>query len=148
MARSPLRGHPARLAIAIALAAASTGCETFQPRICDRSEEGNPPVRYTGGAVTDGVYLSSPWDGELLYFPGGMRYDLVHDLGTAPTWIDGYLSFERYGTGDGGILGQATGNQFVIVKVDDTIVRVANDSCAPYWLLVTAGSGTQPATPP
>lgn len=136
------------LAAAIALAVASTGCETFYPRTCDRSEEDNPPVRYTGGTAEDGLYMSSPWDGELLWFPGGMRYDLVHELGTTPRLVQGWLSFDRYGTTDGGKLGEPTGNQLVVVKVDDTVVRVANDSCADYWLLVVAGSGGQPATPP
>jgi len=135
-------------ALALALAAASTGCETFQPRVCDRSEEGNPPVRYTGGEVRDGVYMSSPWDGELLYFPGGMRYDLVHELGSAPRWVQGYISFERYGTSDGGALAPPAGNQMEIVSVDDTTIRVANDSCVAYWLLVAAGSGVEPVPPP
>jgi hypothetical protein len=136
------------LAAAIALGAASTGCETFWPATCDRSEEGNPPVRYTGGTAEDGLYMSSPWDGELLWFPGGMRYDLVHELGTTPRWVQGWLSFERYGTTDGGKLGPPAGNQLVIVKMDDTVIRVANDSCADYWLLVTAGASGEPVAPP
>ncbi|MFT3774712.1 MAG: hypothetical protein QM820_55885 [Minicystis sp.] len=143
----------APLIFAGVLAVLTAGCETFQPRICDRTEEGNPPVRYTGGTTTDGVYLSSPWNGELLSFPKGMHYDLVHGLGAEPRWIDSYLSFDRYGTAggggnDGGTLAQASGNQVVIKQVDDTIIRIANDSCADYWLLVAAGSGGTPVTPP
>jgi hypothetical protein len=135
------------LAAAITLAAASTGCETFSPRACDRSDEGNPTVRYTGGTVEDGVYMSSPWDGELLYFPGGMRYDLVHELGARPRWWAGYLSFDRYGTSDGGVLAEPAGNQLVVAEVDDTVLRVVNDSCVDYWLLVAAGSSGQPISP-
>jgi len=129
----------------IVLAAATAGCETFAPSTCDRTDEGNPPVRYTGGSTEGGVYLSSPWDGELLRFPGGTRYELVHGLGATPRWIQPYLSFDRHGTGDdGGSLAPAAGNQVVITGADDTVVRVKNDSCADYWLLVAAGTSAQP----
>jgi hypothetical protein len=127
--------------IAMSLAAATAGCETFGSRICDRSAEANPPVRYTGGTTENGVYMSSPWDGELLYFPGGMHYELVHGLGEKPRWIQQYLSFDRYGTQDGGTLAPAAGNQAVVVSADKETIVVANDSCVDYWLLVTAGSG-------
>jgi hypothetical protein len=140
-----MRGPLLLLAV---LAAASTGCETFQPAICDRTPEDNPAVLYTQGTAAGGVYLSSPWDGELLLFRGGMRYDLQHHLGAAPRWTQTYLSFERYGTSDGGSLAPAAGNQAVVEAIDDQVVRIANDSCADYWLLVAAGSTATPATPP
>jgi hypothetical protein len=131
--------------IVIVLAAASAGCETLVPSACDRTEEGNPPVRYTGGTTENGVYMSSPWGGELLHFPGGMHYELVHDLGATPRWINTYLSFDRYGTSDdGGTLAPSAGNQVLIQGADDMAVRVRNDSCIDYWLLVTAGTGAQP----
>jgi hypothetical protein len=126
------------LALLTLLAALSTGCETFGSRICDRSTEANPEVTYTGGTVVDGVYMTSPWDGELLYFPGGMRYSLVHNLGLAPRSVQAYLSFDRYGTQDGGSLAQAAGNQVVITGVDTKRIEIANDSCVDYWLLVVA----------
>lgn len=128
-------------AVALALAAATAGCETFGPATCDRSPEGNPPVRYTEGTVTSGVYATSAWDGELLYFPGGMRYDLVHGLPSAPRWVESFLSFDQYGTREGGTLAPAAGNQVVVTGVDATSVHVANDSCVQYWLRVAAGSG-------
>ena len=126
-----------------AMAAASLGCNNSGPFTCDRSAEANPPIRYTEGTAEDGVYMSSPWEGELLYFPGGARYALEHKLGKAPRWVTSYLSFEREGTRTAS-LGQPAGNQVVIVDVDATTVTVANDSCADYWLLVTAGSGAEP----
>ena len=130
-----------------ALAFAAMGCERVPPAVCDRTAEGNPTVRYTEGTAEGGVYMSSPWDGELLYFPGGMRYALEHKLGATPRWIGSYLSFSRDGTRDGGALATATGNQVVVVGVDATAVTLANDSCVDYWLLVTAGTGEQAAPP-
>jgi hypothetical protein len=129
-----------------ALTAGSLGCDRVPPSTCDRSEEGNPEVRYTEGTVEDGVYMSSPWNGELLYFPGGMRYAIEHKLGDPPRWIEAYLSFERFepdGGPDGGrrTLASAAGNQAVLLDVNATTLTLANDSCVDYWLLVTAGAG-------
>jgi hypothetical protein len=133
--------RPTALLLACALAAAgSAGCETFAPNQCDTSLAGNPAVTYCGGQVQDGVYMSSPWGGDLLYFPGGMHYSLVHGLGAAPTWIQTYLSFDRAG----GSLAQSAGNQVEIVGVDASTIQVANDSCTAYWLLVVAGGGAGP----
>ena len=130
-----------------AIAAASLGCANGGPFTCDRSAEGNPPIRYTEGTAEDGVYMSSPWEGDLLYFPGGTRYALEHKLGKAPRWVTSYLSFDREGT-RASSLAQPAGNQVVILDVNETTVTVANDSCADYWLLVTAGSGAEPTPPP
>ncbi len=130
-----------------AIAAGSLGCGRNGPLTCDRTEEGNPTLRYTEGAAVDGVYMSSPWEGELLYFPGGMHYSLEHKLGKAPRWVTSYLSFDRDGTTSSS-LAQAAGNQVVILDVDDTAITLANDSCVEYWLLVTAGSGAEVSPPP
>jgi len=129
------------------LALGVAGCETFQPRTCDPSAGGNPSITYTGGTAQGGIYMSSSWDGELLYFPGGMHYSLVHGLGSTPSWVQSWLSFHQFGTSDGGSLAQASGNQVELVKVDADIVEVANDSCVDYWLLVTAGVGSTSPNP-
>ena len=117
------------------------------PETCDRSEAKNPAVVYKGGTVENGVYMTSAWDGELLYFPGGMRYDLEHKLGQKPRWISSYLSFEETGSKTAS-LAQATGNQVVILGVTDFGITLANDSCVDYWLLVSAGVGDQVSPPP
>lgn len=130
--------------ILIAASVLACGCETFGPRTCDPSAGGNPSITYNGGTVQGGVYMSSAWDGELLYFPGGMHYTLVHGLGATPGWVQTYLSFHQYGTADSGALAQAAGNQVEIVQVDDQVIEVGNDSCVTYWLLVSAGVGDKP----
>ena len=133
------------LAVAVAALAAGPLCGgCTNALVCDRSAEGNPSILYTQGEAVDGVYMSSPWEGELLHFPAGTHYALEHKLGVAPRWITSYLSFDRGGTSESS-LAQSAGNQVVIVDVNDTTITVANDSCADYWLLVTAGAGTQPA---
>jgi hypothetical protein len=129
------------------VAAGSIGCGRGGPLTCDRTAEGNPVIRYTEGEAKDGVYMSSPWEGELLYFPGGMHYALEHKLGARPQWISSYLAFDHYPANHDG-LAQSAGNQVVILDVDDTAVTLANDSCADYWLLVTAGTTAAPAPAP
>jgi hypothetical protein len=129
------------------------GCETFAPNTCDPSEAANPPLVYRGGATRDCVYNSSPPpDGgvfggaELLYFPGGMHYEIPLGAGCQVTWVQSYLSFQE----DGGALGPAAGNQTLLrVETGDggvppwdgggSSILVSNDSCVAYWLLVVAG---------
>lgn len=138
MARSLVRGMPALAAILIA--AATAGCETLAPHACDPSPADNPVQTFAGGTASNGVYMSSPWDGGLLNFPGGAHYSLEHHLGCPPTWVQPYLSFSELGTQDGGGgLGQAVGNQVEILGIDCKTIEVSNDSCSSYWLLVTAG---------
>jgi hypothetical protein len=139
----------ARALAALALSALLLGCgpDAYNPgpETCDRSEERNPPVLYTDGSTEDGVYMTSDWDGELLYFPGGMHYKLVHGLGSVPRFFQAYLSFDRHGTQDGGTIGLAAGNQVELVRADDKTMVVRNAECVDYWLLLVAGSGTPPA---
>lgn len=130
-----------------ALAAGAIGCDRSGPLTCDRSIEANPVVRYTEGEAVDGVYMSSPWEGELLFFPGGMHFGIEHKLGAEPRWISSYLSFERDGTKTSS-LAPAAGNQVVILEVDAATITLANDSCVDYWLLVTASTGAAPAPTP
>lgn len=142
--------------LVLLLSAGAAGCETFAPHQCDPSAAGNPAITYTGGETQGCVYTSSsppdggtsPWQGELLYFPGGMHYALQQKPGCTAQWVQAYLSFDRYGTLEGGTLAQAAGNQVEVNAIDvvpdggdgtSTAIVVANDSCVDYWLLVVAG---------
>ncbi|HVY46920.1 MAG TPA: hypothetical protein VHB21_13625 [Minicystis sp.] len=124
------------------------GCDSF-PLGCDRNPKDNPKIRYVGGTTEGGVYMTSPYDGPLLDFPGGIRYELVHQLGAKPAWIDAYLSFDRWGvrgeggnpTGGGASVAPAAGNQVEIEAVDEHSIVVTNGACPEYWLLVVAGTG-------
>jgi hypothetical protein len=141
----------AALFVAAALLS-SSGCSVINsigPN-CDRSPASNEPVAYTEGQTTDGVYKSSPWGGELLWFPGGMRYDLVLQGWTqVPDFVDLWLSFAQCGTKNGTVA-RAAGNQAEVRAIrhevvdgeDRAIIEVVNGSCSDYWLLVVAGSGS------
>ena len=138
------------------------------PEQCDRSVEGNPPVVYRGGESADGVYQSSAWGGEWLSFPGGMHYALEHGLGSAPLWVQPYLSFNEQGLGQGlsvddplgdggsspgsdtdtsapaGLVSPAAGDVVSILGVDERFIVLANKTCASYYLRVVAGSAPAP----
>jgi hypothetical protein len=133
------------------LGLALLGCNEVSglgPAICDRSWEKNPPVEYVEGVAEDGVYQSSPWDGELLWYPGGARYRLVHHLPEAPRLVQGWVGFVEGGLAGAagapvvdaasGALAPAAGDQFELLAVDEEAVVVHNGSCSDYWLLVTA----------
>jgi hypothetical protein len=114
------------------------------PATCDRSAEGNPPILYTDGKVEGGVYMTSPWTGPLLYWPGGMRYKLPHGLGGVPGWWQAWLAFDEHGT-TSATLAPAAGDQVQLVSEDAESLVVANGTCSEYWLLITAGApGTSP----
>ncbi|MBK8259687.1 MAG: hypothetical protein IPK82_44395 [Polyangiaceae bacterium] len=126
------------------LALAGCGPDDYNPgpETCDRSEERNPPVLYTEGTVLNGVYMTSDWDGELLWFPGGMHYELEHKLGDVPRFYQAYLSFNRHGTEDEGTIAQAAGSQVELVRADTETMVVRNAECVDYWLLVVASTGS------
>src|SRR5688572_28383764 len=86
----------AGLAIAAVAVLAVTGCGTgIGPETCDRSIASNPPKLYTQGTVEDGLYMSTAWTEDLLYFPGGMHYEIEHKLGKLPRFWQFQLSFDR-----------------------------------------------------
>lgn len=125
-----------------AVACLATACDVITsvgPKSCDRDEEANPPITYSAGSSEDGTYMSSPWDGELLYFPGGIQYRLEHKLGSVPRSWQVYLSFDERGTGEATVA-PAAGNQVEILDVDDTAITLRNGTCADYWLLVVAST--------
>ena len=114
-------------------------CGPLGQHTCDRSPESNPVIVYRGGEVAGGIYMSSPWSGPLLFFPGGARYGLEHKLGATPRSIEAFLAFDEGGVG-AGKLAQAAGNQVLFEAVDAERITVANDSCSDYYLLVVASA--------
>jgi hypothetical protein len=137
------------LALLALLSLFAGGCTWIGPQPCDRSPGTNPPLVFEGGTVNDGVYMTSNWDGEWLFFPGGMRYNLVTNLGTVPSQLSAYLSFNEYGSlpGDGGAFAPAAGDQVQFLCEDSQHIFVANGECVEYWLLVTAQAGTDNSAP-
>lgn len=116
---------------------------------CDRSATNNEPIPYTEAEPSNGLYMSSPWEGELLWFPGGTRYEIHHKLGTTPHFVQPWLSFGRCGT-KSGTLALAAGNQAEIKEIGPEKLVIVNGSCSDYWLLVVAGIGAEenPPMPP
>jgi hypothetical protein len=113
---------------------------------------GQEPERFEGGRVlaSGTTYETGAMDELLLPFPAGQTYDLVHGLGVTPTSIQGYVSFAPQLTEDGdpldlnqpNNLAETAGNQLVIERWDDEIVRVRNDTCAPFYLRVVLVADT------
>jgi hypothetical protein len=131
------------LASLVVILTAATGLQACAPA-CDTAEEINAPTWYEGGTAVNGVYSSSSAHGNLLPFPGGKRYDVVHHLGFEPIQVQLYWSFAAGGIGtesqspDKSTLSPAAGNSALIQLKNDQYIRVKNDSCAEYWLLVVA----------
>lgn len=147
-----LQSSLAKAALSIAalgLAVATSGC--INAAACDTSDNANPPDVYKGGTTTeDGLYYSSSWHEGLLHFPGGKRYDLVHDLGFEPQSISIWLSFSENGVDDddqASTVAPSAGNSSVVQLVNDKIIRIKNDTCSEFWVRVTASGKPEAAKP-
>jgi hypothetical protein len=99
-------------------------------------------VAYKGGTVdaTGTVYETGAWDAPWLHFPPGRRFVLEHDLGTQPYVVNTYLSFSENPLTSSNNASESAGNQAVIEAVTDTFVRIRNDSCADFYLRLTAAA--------
>jgi hypothetical protein len=126
--------------IIVTVAGAGLGCSPA----CDAGDDANTPTTYDAGTAVNGYYYSSSAHGDLLHFPGGKRYDIVHHLGFEPIQVQLYWSFDGAGIGtveqtrDKSTLTPASGNSALIQLKNDQFIRVKNDSCVEYWLLVVA----------
>lgn len=138
------------LVLGVVLGAAS-GCDVVTsvgPQSCDVERSENAPVTFKGGTVEDGIYMSSPWDQDLIYFPGGMQVRIEHGLGQVPRTWTAYLSFQKDGLRNGGSMAVAAGNQVELVEMNDVSMTFHNSTCADYYLLITAQTGATLAPEP
>jgi hypothetical protein len=130
----------ASLVVLLTSAVGAWGCSPS----CDTSDEGNAVTVYEGGTAVNGFYFSTSAHGPLLEFPGGKRYDLYHHLRFEPIQVQLYWSLKDAGIGwdvqtdDKSTLSPAAGNSALIQLKNDQYIRVKNDSCVEYWLLVVA----------
>lgn len=100
-----------------------------------------------GHVSTSGLmYETSHVGDEFLHFPSGHSFDLVHGLGVPPTSVHGYVSFVPRLTDDGDAydplrpnnLSEAAGNQMVVERWNDQVIRIRNDTCADFYVRVVA----------
>ncbi len=122
------------LATALLVLLVAPGCGSN----CDQSDE--DPVTYTEGTAdaTLSVYETSPWYGRWLHFPAGRRYQLVHHLGRAPYQYETFLSFHETQSTDSFNAAESAGNQAVVEDVNDEYIQLHNDTCAEFYLRLTA----------
>lgn len=105
---------------------------------------GQDPVEFTEGLTNQSrtVYQTGGVSDEMLHFPQGRTYDLMHGLGTVPVSVDVFLSFRDRLTSTGSKddktqpnnVAESAGNQAVIEVWDEERIRVRNDTCAEFYL--------------
>lgn len=101
---------------------------------CDTSDQANPVEQYTKGVTVGRLYESGPWHSNYLYYPGGRHYEFIHNLGAAPPYVQVYLSFDENPTG---YVSSCVGNT-CLIDVNETSVRIKNDTCSDFWVRVVA----------
>jgi hypothetical protein len=127
--------HSALLAGVLLALFGAAGCGPT----CDTS--GQAPIRYTGGITRGTFYMTTDWEGPWLYFPPGRTYDLVHGLKNVAT-TEAFVAFSATplptNHDEDGNMSESPGNQTVFEQVNDDFIRVRNDTCSDFYLLVTA----------
>jgi hypothetical protein len=103
------------------------------PSPCADEDLGDP-VAYDDGINDGTTYLSSPLEGPYLHLPPGRKYHLIHGLGKAPAVVTAYLAFDESGS-----VSQSAGKQ-AILSWNESVISVANETCAEFYVLVTASS--------
>ena len=126
----------ARAGACAGLTIACAQCSQLGPA-CSTADESSILDRYVEGTVENGVFMSSAWNGGWLAFPGGKRYDIEHKLGCAPREIDIWESFSEQGVSTGSIA-PCAGNMCIVQLIDDKVIRIKNDTCSDFFVLVTA----------
>lgn len=104
--------------------------------------EGDPPQRYSGGITSDDrtFYQSSSVEGPYLFFPSGRTYQLEHGLRGTPDDYNMELSFSEFPFESGSGAGKPAGNLTMVEAINDDYIEVRNDTCAEYFLRLTASN--------
>ena len=126
----------AAAAIAVALlslAACSSSCPRESEDTARRYENGTTSADRT-------IYETNAWDASFVDFPAGRRWALVHGLSQTPIELRSYLAFKPnpLPTDGKGFVAESAGNQVLIEGVDETSIRVRNDTCEHFYLRLVA----------
>ncbi len=126
---------------ALYLASLLPGCSGCNPT-------GQDALLFTDGVTSPDhtLYETTLPGKDMLHFPSGRVYQLAHGLGTDRIQISPYVSFVKklVPGGDGSDvfapnhISVAAGNEAVIEGWDDKYIRIRNDTCAEFYLLVVA----------
>lgn len=139
-----------RFTLTFCVAMGALGCSACKTH-------GQEALEYTDGNVDESgtVYESTVVDEDMLHFPPGRVYDLVHGLGVRPASVQGYVSFRRRLSEDGdpahetrpNNVSESSGNSMVIERWNQEVIRIRNDTCAEFYVRVVAlAPGAAPST--
>lgn len=114
------------------------GCGSACPTTERIVEDG---ARWTSGATRR--YETSGPAGPFLPFEGATLLRIRHGLGVRPENVQVMLSFSERPEGGGGY-SYAAGNQALVLHQTAEEIAIKNDSCASYWIRVTAEAWGNP----
>jgi len=104
---------------------------------CAGSEDRTVPLsELPCSTLEDGLWESHPWppiEDEQCYwleFRACSTYRFENPLAEAPTFVDGYLSFNQ----DGGFSSPGSGNSFIVDEVTDSQIVIRNAQNEIFWL--------------
>ena len=123
------------------------GCEST----CPRETEAVPTPYEAGNTNAAGtLYETNAWDEHFVDFPAGRRLALRHGLGDVPVEIRSYVAFKADPFPEDetkpGFVAESAGNQVLLERVDDEVIRVRNDTCEHFYLRLVASTDSVTAT--
>lgn len=126
------------LVLLAGLSAVSAGCGSTCPATERVVEDG---ARWTTGGARR--FQTSGPEGPFLPFEGGTLLHVRHGLGVRPQQVQVMLSFSERPEGGGGY-SYAAGNQALVLHQNAEEIAIKNDSCASYWVRITAEAWGDP----
>jgi hypothetical protein len=128
--------------ILVGLMAFETGCSGA----CG-GERDDEIVIQEGGKAEDGIYVSASWNQNWDDFPGGRTIIFKHRLGVVPEFVQTFVSFKKDGVASDASASENAGNQGLIQCMDQTAIRVVNDTCSELFIRVVAIASTSGDVP-
>lgn len=141
-----MRRISGRKARALGAALVLFGCESTCPR-----ETEDIPTPYDAGNTNAAgtLYETNAWDESFVDFPAGRRLALRHGLAGVPDVIRSYVAFKADPFPEDetkpGFVAESAGNQVLIERVDDQVIRVRNDTCEHFYLRLVASTDSAAA---
>lgn len=105
---------------------------------CDK-EDKDEATPYTDGRVNADrtIYETNDWNEAFVKFPAGRRLSIEHGLGIEPE-IFTWLAFDELPFEVKRSAAESAGNMVIILKNEDGMIVVRNDTCQDFWLRLVA----------
>jgi hypothetical protein len=104
---------------------------------CDKEDDEPMPYVYGRVNVDRTIYETNDWNESFVKFSAGRRLSIEHGLGGEPE-IFTWLAFDPLPFAQKRSAAESAGNMVIILKNQDGVIVVRNDTCQDFWLRLVA----------